>query len=1659
MLDGGEQSVQELAALYEANRYIDAHQRAEQLGFYGRSDVPARLLSGRLVAILGDRRRSRAYHFYTFRKNPAHPDAAYYYAGSCKGHSPYFRLGLIARVSPLTGASPQTLSHWLALKAGAYGELRDFERARAEMKAAKDIHVDPWVLTEEADLLADEDEREQGLAVIQEALRMNPVYRPALHVAAMLLAELDRMDQAIALLAERVGDVRGEPAGTAMQCGPLWSQLAHYQSEAGAHRDARASLQKALVLQPLLPAEDREHIRVRAAELAYLAGDRALAIEEARGIDGKRGRELLEQLSRDGKRVQVPIAFVRQHHMTCAPATLAAICAHWKVGVDHELLANEICYGGTSSHGERAWASRNDLIARELTITLESAQALIDRGVPFTLTTVEPTSAHLQAVFGYDTLLGRILVRDPSLRHAAEYDVALIEHYRSCGPRGMTLLPKSEAQRLDGVALPDVELYDQLYELQCALEAHDRVKARAIVDAMHAAAPGHRLTWDAEWQLAAYDQDATTRLRAIKELLKLFPDDARLGLSCFQALREVGSHAEVIAFLESITKKRKVVPALWQAHADQLRLDTRSRVAARTLLRTAIRAVPGDPTSYHILADTLYEERRYEDAAELYRIAACMSDTNEHYAIEYFYAARLLKRTEDALAFLRRRAERYVSRSGAPAQTFFTATEAIDRSDEGFAQLERALAARPNDGELLLFCARTKARYGQGGAAAELLERSRGHAREADRMATRATIAQALGDPEAALAAWRDVVQLEPLNLYAVRRVALGLCLQHGDAAGLAFLAEHRTRFPEHGALLRLIYEVAETRDPKAAEEALRRAIEVTPYDTWALRELGFFLIAQGRTAEAGELVAELKRRGSTTHAGLGLAGRVALNQGDVVAARAAFRAAIAIDVDYGYAIDGLLEACSELEERRAALDFVRSELVRQVTFGQGIHAFRRRAHGVLDPAEVAQVLRDALAARPDLVDAYAALCNEHIDHNQLEEAREVAERAVARFPATEDTWLTLARVHDMRGDRAAQRATLERGHERLPGSGALVRQLATELVENPSAGDVQRARDLVEPLTRRDPNDARAQGVLALVLWKADARAEALARLEHAVVLEPDYPWAWDRLGEWGSVTGQTGAAIHAAEKLAAQRPFDASAHQRVGELLMGEGQLERALLALDKAAHADARDARTHDMRAEVLVRLERFDDALAATRPAAFRGVVPVELRGRRAWVIAKRGHTHDAIAEMREVIADYPDYRWGYRQLSDWCEAVDDRKGQAEASEHMVRLSPHNPVARGYLADALLTLGQRARAKQHLARAIELDPDYRFAATKYFDLCFEDGELEAARKALELLPGGADVAVARRVALETKVGALDAARAAFAALLRLEQAGDWALGHAAEALEGAQHHTVVTEVLHAALSDKDAKPAGNQLWTARNRERVAHALKEASKLELGPFGVAAIVSLIEVAGERTPEGQRALRAVRRNKKWLRRYTPTWGSVAYALMANDRYRECARWMRDYRQHEQAEPWMLQNLASALRWLGRDTQAVSVARHALTRPADHTRLSHALWVALDDALAGQHEAARALLNEARDASLSVAQANVQALATIALWATRSTRRARAPYRDVLAVRARLMDADRRAGGRADLAPPNVRARRRVQRAIALGRPLWQQLWIRMAW
>jgi tetratricopeptide (TPR) repeat protein len=806
--------------LYDCGLYLQAYE-------LGRSHAPlhlwrgtdARILAGRMAGNLGSQRLGDWHFIHAYRSDPTHPDACWYFANylaNRRGPLPAWQF--MQKVGAMPDDAPvESRAHWLALHGTVLGRLRDFDAAEEWLARAEALgHVHPWVVLERAALYTLEDKSDEAEAMARKALAIRPWYRPAVQWVAHFLVEKERDDEALALL---------EESGRRLESCALWSQLAGLQLEMKRYVDCRHSLAEFERLAPLLDKDMGQWLEARRSDVAYFLGEHDVALEHAKKVKGGFYEQIVKRLENpptDTRRVVLGVGFVRQHHQTCAPATLASLARFWNMPGDHLELAAAISYAGTPHHSERRWAQENGWVVREFTATWDSAVAVLDRGLPFTLTTTEPASSHLQACIGYDARRGTLIIRDPSLRHQAEFQAAgLFERYKSTGPRGKVLVPQAEAHRLDGLRLPDVALYDRLFELESALEKHDRHSAEQAYRAMEADAANHPLTLYARRTLAHYDADPTKVLEAVDRLLVHFPEDIHLLLSRAACLSQLSRREEYVALLQKLAEKTPTDPICWQRYAYELGLDAREHTRAIYLLRKAIRWNPVNAGNYLNLAHIRWTQRRFDEATALYHFAFCLEDKDENITRSYFAAARNLGKTEEALTILRKRFERFGKRSSHPARTLYSALAQLERLTEGFAVLDEAMALRPDDGDLVLYVAEACMLTGNFARGEELLQQAQGRSQPTIWLRTAANLASAQGDNAQARDLWAEVLKVEPLAEDAHRAYARLLADTRGRPAALAHLQGACQRFTHNFALHKLTMEASPDRRLDAARAGL----------------------------------------------------------------------------------------------------------------------------------------------------------------------------------------------------------------------------------------------------------------------------------------------------------------------------------------------------------------------------------------------------------------------------------------------------------------------------------------------------------------------------------------------------------------------------------------------------------------------------------------------------------------------------------------------------------------------------------------------------------------------------------------------------------------------------------------------------------------------
>jgi tetratricopeptide (TPR) repeat protein len=924
---------------------------------------------------------------------------------------------------------------------------------------------------------------------------------------------------------------------------------------------------------------------------------------------------------------------------------------------------------------------------------------------------MDPGNAHLQACIGYDTCRKTLLIRDPTLRHWTEFLAdTMLEHYRSVGPRGMGMVPKERAYLLQDLDLPESAVYDQVYQLQRSLHIHDRERAAAILEDLRDSAPGQRLTLQAQRILAQYDADPAELLAALEELLKLFPDDPLLSLSKISCLRELARREERLALLQKMVGHKDSDPLFWRQYAQELSADAREHPTAIRLLQRVFRFRPYDEGALAILANILWDQRRFEEAMELYGFAACLGDKDEGLARSWFSAARHLKQTERTLRFLQKRFERFGARSSQPARTLYWAFTQYERSGEALGVLDRALQLRPDDGELLLFVAQARSQHGDFPVAAELLARAEGHSQRSARLRVAAGLAEARGDLAEARHLWQQVVEAEPLALDANRSQAQLIAETEDRAAALAHLQRACDRFPHNYALCQLWLGWLREEGPAVMEPVVRRLIAIHPADGWSRRELALCLCDQGRLEEA---FAELDIAYSlepTSPSYYCVRGQLCERAGQRQEAREAYRQAIRLSVDIDYAIGRLMDTSENVAERRDALAFIENELVRQTIFGDGLLAYQAHARYTLEPDELLLSLRKALDARPDLWHAWSAVIRQQVEMDRARDGFELSAEAVARFPLLPQLWFDRAVVCRACEDHDGEMDALQHALQIRPNWSMALRRLA-EVYER--LGRHAEALELLQRAVAWAPLDAINHGCLADALWRQGEREPALTQLQNALVLDPGYEWAWNTLREWTRMLRRPEQAVQFARQLTQRRADDSRSWLMLARMLGDPAEVEEQLTSLDRAIALNPRSIEAYDLKALCLARAKRYDEARQACQATVWDGEVPLLLRGRAAWVEAERGQLTEAITLMRTALAEDPNYYWGWESLAQWARELGANTDYREAAAHLVRLAPHNAYAHGYLAEALWRQSDKEAALERLQQALRLDLQYDWA----------------------------------------------------------------------------------------------------------------------------------------------------------------------------------------------------------------------------------------------------------------------------------------------------------------------------------------------------------
>lgn len=1203
----------------------------------------------------------------------------------------------------------------LAFQASVHIMFRDLENAGSLLDEA--LRLDPdssWLRSERSAFLSASDRYAEALEEAHMAVSLDPRYRPAVDRCSEALIHLGRDDEALDLL---------ERTHAESQQGSLAITMQVIHSERGHFERGLWCLDELERLSPLMDPSLRKWLTGRRADFHLMGGDMdaflAAAGNEKHPYRAGIAKKLRRPEAAQGIRKRLEVGFTRQHRMTCAPATLASLAAYWGVEKDHLEIADAICYEGTPWHKERKWAEENGFVAREFRLTRGNLVELIDRGIPFTLTTEWTTGAHLQACIGYDTRKDTVILRDPTERHFGERLLdELVASHPVGGPRGMVMVPKDREELLSGLTLQDEHVYESFHRLLVALETNDRFSIQVSVTELRAVASDHPMALDGELRAATFLQDWSRGLALVESLIQRFPKHQSFWLTKCGLLTYLRRSADLRTFLEEVVARPGAEAVFRSDPGEQLAEDARELDMADLHLRRALRDGGNEARVYENLARCRTKQRRFAEAAELRRAASCLAPAHEPYASNYFRTCRMIGKTDEALEYLGKRTSRLGKKDRGPWLTHAGMLEELNRQSEAAEVLERGGDAHADDGEFLLRAGHLMISWGPEfrKKGAEWMERARGRVLDTLWLRQSAEAAAFLGDRITAIRHWRSLQGLLPHDVSIWRSLAYLVAEESGRKEAVLLLDEATARYPDFADLWSLAAEWLAT-DPRGAIPALDRYLELVPGSAWGYRERALRWIDKGEfeTALADTSVAlELEPDNPVS---LHCHAQVFVRLKRRAEAIEMLRQTLTMDIDRTDAALELMELAGDRDESVSFVTFIESEMRRQVSNGDIVPVFQRLAWRWMEPEELLEKLRAFCQERPDLWQTWSARISHALRMSRPEDALSAAGSMTRTFPLLPRAWMDLARVHQATGDTSKEVAATAKAFEISPAWDEAARTHADALERD---GQVKDAEQILRSAVASAPLNAPNRGCLADLLRRTGRKEEAVEVLMTALNGSPFYGWGWGQLANWMRKDGRTGEAVDFLRSVSQANEHRSAWWGTAADAWMDFGKPEEAVLAVRKALDASPDDMELRDKLAWMLCESGQVEEAVSLCEPRPGEEKVTRELEGRRAWILMRSGQPVQAIGSMRALLEREPDYVWGLGELTEWLAHRKDWKSALEIATRWSRYSPLSHVPLGYIGQAEENLGHDDAAAKAYAKAMVLSPDYDYAGRRLLDL---------------------------------------------------------------------------------------------------------------------------------------------------------------------------------------------------------------------------------------------------------------------------------------------------------------------------------------------------
>ena len=521
--------------------------------------------------------------------------------------------------------------------------------------------------------------------------------------------------------------------------------------------------------------------------------------------------------------------------------------------------------------------------------------------------------------------------------------------------------------------------------------------------------------------------------------------------------------------------------------------------------------------------------------------------------------------------------------------------------------------------------------------------------------------------------------------------------------------------------------------DIKAADRLVREVLSEHPDDpkAWSLQGALFESAKRGEDAEASYLRAiGSKRYSPVERASLAMirlnAGKLKEAEADVAILKR--EAGNLFLTDYA---DGLLKLRQgKYQDAQTALEVAarKNPSFRAVDYHLGVaHYYQKH------PREAEAYLQSYLGAEPHAAEPRVLLALIRLNEKDSPGARELLNAALEqqpdnRFALQLLSELELAEGNSKRGLELLQRIA------RLPKKAAPGRGLGLEVLQ---AGEKQALLDGLAKAAEIDDRMAEQLTAVILEKWVTGDARQARELIEKIRMKAPNDPLAYRLMGLSFLLQNNPAKAKAAFETAYAKSPGNPVIAHDLAQLALRQGNAGQARTLYEQAASANPHDPSPR-------IRLAELDEleghpAAAEERLAALIKDQPKALRPRMALAshFLKLGDPARAVATLQAVQVEFADNTGFMTLLIHALLESHQPQNAAESAAALLRRQPQSAMAHFLLARAHAEMKETAKVRAELDRAVAADPNFLPARLARIRLLVQEKDQPEAEAQLQAL----------------------------------------------------------------------------------------------------------------------------------------------------------------------------------------------------------------------------------------------------------------------------------------------------------------------------------